>query len=41
MHSKVLKKAKTEVKKTRKALEQIEAAKLKKENLRIVTYKRL
>lgn len=41
MHAKVIKRKETEVEKTRKTLEQIEATELKKENTRIATHKKL
>ena len=41
MRAKITKREKTEIKKLRKALEQVEAAELKKENTRIAAYKQL
>ena len=41
MRAKITKRAETEVEKARKALEQAEAAELKKENARIATHKKL
>lgn len=41
MHTKVIKKVKTKIKKARKTLEQAKATNLKKENRMIAAYKRL
>lgn len=41
MHIKVIKKWETKVEKTRKTLDQVEAVKLKKKNVRITIYKKL
>lgn len=41
IRAKVTKKEETEVEKTKKALEWVETAKLKKENIEIATYKKL